>query len=586
MSFCITSGMDIGSEKGYKKYGDIFYKFNVCYEPSELLEKKSNNKLRIVKALVFSPKSSELLNININSDILINVLGNYFIIEYDLDNRKITYATDMNASEPLFYYSYGDKFAISDNLWEIVNVIKPTFVDLDVNNIREQALFAYPLFNGTILKNVYYASPATINVYNMDTKLTISNRYYQIEYLPTGNISLNQAIEKMDQILNKAFKQIKKRYPDKVFGVGLSGGLDSRIIPHYALQNGMKLKSFIIGEKKPRKLFLSRDHKSARQLSQIYKLDHVELEYNSLSFEKKQLIDIKQNPSGGSQIFIINKDQFNFDILLTGASGMIVGSEIPVNINSASDDQLLQMILCHCSKIRYVSLFRDRVNRVMKELFNIKWENKVNNPSWITRIDPEKTRETAQEKIKTFIYDRKKHSSANLDIFEEYFIYFLGSRNRYGAFESISGRKKAVSIWFPFMFKETMNWKKEWFLDRKALKQLICIKTPEVKNIRSQNHQLAIGEVDKLKIKKIIALIEFLIRGGGTGGNERWVNRREFKYFSDKVMANNTQWFYNIFDIANVYKTIRKEQPRFFEHLVKIKGVLDVIEKNEYIDFL
>ncbi len=587
MSFCITAGMNLDNEDGYEKHGSIWYKYNYCNEPSQLLKTKSDNNLRIVKALVFDHKETDLLEIDINPKNLINVLGNYFIIEYDLNNGTIIFITDLNASEPLFYYSSNEKFAISDNFWEIVNIIKPTFGDLDIDNIREQTLFAYPFFNGTFLKNVFYVYPATINVYKMENKQITSNSYFQIRYSPINDLSQEQAINRIDEILNQSFKQINKSYPGKVFGVGLSGGLDSRIIPHYALKNGLKLKSFIIGEKKPRKFFLSRDHKSSRQLSKIYNLNHSEYEFSSLPLLTKHRIDIQKNPTGGSQIFfILNEEQFNFDILLTGASGMIVGSEIPININDASEEELLQMIFFHCSKVRYVSIFRDRVRRVMKELFNISYENKTKNPDWITRIDSNKTEEKVQEKIRSFIQERKQQEYKNLDIFEQYFIFFLGSRNRYGAFESISGRKKAVSIWFPFIFKETMNWKQEWFLDRRLLKELINLKIPETKYVKAQNHQLAIGENNKLKLKKIISLIDFILRGGGTGGNERWVNRTEFKHFSDKIMTNNTKWFFTIFDIASVYKKIRKEQPRFFEHMVKLKGILDTIENEDYIDFL
>ncbi|TNZ97729.1 asparagine synthase, partial [Vibrio parahaemolyticus] len=111
------------------------------------------------------------------------------------------------------------------------------------------------------------------------------------------------------------------------FAVGISGGLDSRIIPYYAQKNGMQIEGFTIGLERPRKLFLSNDFNSANKIAEHFGLERRTLEYNSIPL--KTQLDMESNlaPEVGSQIFkIVDVRELKSNVLITGASGFVIGA--------------------------------------------------------------------------------------------------------------------------------------------------------------------------------------------------------------------------------------------------------------------
>jgi len=56
-------------------------------------------------------------------------------------------------------------------------------------------------------------------------------------------------INKLDHFVDQAIKRIRDMNPKtSIFGLGLSGGLDSRVVAYYAKKNNLPLKTFIFGE--------------------------------------------------------------------------------------------------------------------------------------------------------------------------------------------------------------------------------------------------------------------------------------------------------------------------------------------------
>ena len=88
--------------------------------------------------------------------------GEFFIIFYDSNLDKIYIANDKSGREPLFYFYDGTNFIISDDFWEIINIIEPIKSDIDVQSVKEFIIFYNPLFYKTIIKNLNFFPPASL----------------------------------------------------------------------------------------------------------------------------------------------------------------------------------------------------------------------------------------------------------------------------------------------------------------------------------------------------------------------------------------------------------------------------------------
>lgn len=554
---------------------------------------KNESAILLMKGEIYNCEEKDIINI-IKKDGINNIsklLGEFCLVYDDIESQKIYIINDRSGREVVFYYWDNLRFIVSDDFWEIINVIEPTQNDINIQNLKESLVFYYPLFWGTIINNLYFLPPASIGEFSLKENSLKIKKYWDFKYNIDWSLTLDDAVEMLDDSLNKAFLFIKsKNSPQTIYGVGISGGLDSRIIPYYALKYGMKLKSFIIGESRPDKFLLSRDHKNARKIAKYYGLDHYEVEYNSEPFNKKIFWDIRYFPMGVSQIFVTLRDTVpNFDVLLTGASGLLVGSALPSQIEVMSRDELFTQIINQFSQIDIYYSFTTK----LRKLLNYFGVHGFKNPPERKEIEPiegiikPEEFEQALQKIRKFVDCRKDKS--NLDIFEEYFYLFLGSRNKYGAFESLQGRQKSYSIYSPFLLDTVLKWKTEFLIGRKVLKHLILKKIPSLSNIMPQNIQVAISQESSqlLPIYKVISLVDLLIRGGGVGPFERWARRKDYLSFSTSILFRKNRLFEEYFDTKYIVEQMSKRKINFrlYDQLIKIKMVMDILEEGIYEDF-
>ena len=133
-------------------------------------------------------------------------------------------------------------------------------------------------------------------------KIHISN-YWSLEQNPDKNLKPGDAVELLDQDLTSLFKYLKHKYPDKIFGFGNSGGLDSRLIPLFARESDLPVEGFITGNSKPRKYFYSASHNSAVKVAKEFNINHHNISYKPANFEERLILDIRNNPFSNNQIF-------------------------------------------------------------------------------------------------------------------------------------------------------------------------------------------------------------------------------------------------------------------------------------------
>jgi stress-induced morphogen len=511
--------------------------------------------------------------------------GEFVVIFYDGNLNKMYIASDRLGREPLFYFHDGTDFIVSDDFWEIVNIIEPAASDIDVQSLKEFIIFSNPLFYKTIIGNLNFFPPASIGGFSSVSKKFELKQYWDFRFKEDNALSIEDAVERTDRIFDLVMKQIRdKNDPNATYGVGLSGGLDSRLIPYYALKHNMHLTSFIIGEKKPHRLMLSNDHKHARKVAKYYGLDHHEVEYDSERFEDKSFYDIRYNPMSTSQFFKTARENLPcFDIYLNGTFGAIIGSiDYPSSVEDLSKGELLDMIVSLFSDINTIQTHR-KLRLALKLMF--RYNVHSTNRQSIDGIIGKEEFALGVNKIRQFIEDNSDKS--NVNILYKYLINHLGAHSKYGAYESLLGWKKSYT-YYPHLLNEMLNWNNDLLRNRCVLKSLLTKKFPELAKIKAQDLDVAPFYQDQNKrfnvLRKAFSLLEYILRGQGVIRASKWAKEKEYAEYTLKILSNETKIFRSIFDIEKV-KKMRVQSPGIYDNLIKLKLMIDLIETKGYKKF-
>lgn len=507
----------------------------------------------------------------------------FSIITLDKKTGILSFALSYYGIERLYYYYTDSKFIISDDFWEIVDCLDIAYADLDIESIEESMNGSYPLFDGTFVKNIKYVLPGTLGKYDWKTNNINVTPYFDYRYHSASYLDIDKATDRLNCIINDAVLHIKEECGDVKYAFGLSGGLDSRIIPHYMQNNNIKINSFIIGDIRPNLFFLAGDHLRAREISKIFSSNHCECKWDKETLQETIYYDIKNNPMGLPQFFKGQKD-CKFDVLLTGGNGYIVGSTIPENIEFLTIDELASVMMQLGRDFKPNTIRNNHIETAVWHIFKRKIH--LNHyEKWYDVLLKQSTQIRIHDKFCAFIETEKKKGKNNFDIYEGYFHNILGARNKFGGFESLNGSKRSFSIYLPAVLDEAFDWQVDFLKDRTVLKNLIKKYIPEVANIKEQKYEGNTITASASTLNKIFNIMEYLIRGNGS----EMVNSK-FKKYQELFIADMTKettWFYNIFGIRPyLNKIIRHDNKYALMKIWKIKKILDILETREYKEYL
>ncbi len=511
------------------------------------------------------------------------IVGSISIIRADDEN--CCFVVDRKGIDTLYYYNTNSRFIISDDFWAIVNKIKPTMEDINISYIR-QALLASELITGeTIVEGIRFMHPACIGKYDAQKDSLSIDQYAEFKY--TNEVkTVHEAVENMDKILHKTMQMIRDNCGDVVYGVGISGGMDSRIIAHYALQHGLKITGFNICVPRPHLFFLSRSVSNAHAIAKRFKIKYRDVKWNPEDVSEKLEFEAERYPFFTGNAFKYETQELPlFDIILTGGTGLLVGSMLPTNIDNMEEEELCDALF-ELIGLTEVTSFKARVKRALGYLFKMSVKENVSQFNQFTkRFMNETDMEAVKERFSCFVKEKKALGHSNIDIFEEFFYYNVGFMNRFGAFESIMGTKRAFSIYTPFMFDETLRWTSDMLKDREALNELIVNKIPEVADIKSESFYTAPNKRKAGVIDKTFTLIEFLIRGNGTATDQYYLRKKKMqKQFLKDVNSDSTVWFRKVFDIDGdiTLNEIQRQSERLLARIWSLKVLLDYLELKKY----
>ena len=284
---------------------------------------------------------------NSELDFLNHRNGDFLLIDLDFEKKVITVATDRLGKDYCFIYNCNNKFVLSNNFWLTTNILKPSHNDIDWIAVKRLIINNSMLFRRTYIKDLYIIEPASLYKFDMENgKLINKYKYWEIKYKEDKSLTISDAVEKLDSIFDNTFKTLSQKFNSQtLFGVGLSGGLDTRIIVNYALKNHLKIVPYCIGQKYLIKPFKTYGYYVAEWVAKFFNLNNfVFIDYNSEKFSEKLVREICLYPEKSSNIEIGCYNELpNFDIMLNGEHGGVFFGEFPwepilnYNINNLSE---------------------------------------------------------------------------------------------------------------------------------------------------------------------------------------------------------------------------------------------------------
>ena len=121
--------------------------------------------------------------------------------------------------------------------------------DIDTQAIAEFLIFEHTIGKRTFLKNVIWLPMASFWILDCDTNKLTECQYSFYNFMIKNDFKIDEEMLNLYQILIKSLKKIKTMAgANKTYGIGLSGGLDSRLVASISKGLNFSLKSYIFGE--------------------------------------------------------------------------------------------------------------------------------------------------------------------------------------------------------------------------------------------------------------------------------------------------------------------------------------------------
>lgn len=167
--------------------------------------------------------------------------GEFAAASWDRDRKSLTIATDRFGLSPIFFTQRSGCFLFSGSLHALLEAHDS--LELDDAALKELLTIGYPLGNKTIWRGIERVPPAS--------RLTISadglriEKYWQLRFGPPFQAGEDELLGEMDRLLHLAVSS--RCAENKSVGIGLSGGLDSRVLAAYLSRLPCAVHSYTYG---------------------------------------------------------------------------------------------------------------------------------------------------------------------------------------------------------------------------------------------------------------------------------------------------------------------------------------------------
>lgn len=169
--------------------------------------------------------------------VLAKINGHFTAVLYDADRMQLKLISDRLGIKPLYIWNDSPYFAWASELKALLSF--KAFVPV----IRKDALSCF-MANGfmmgetTWFKSVKLLPPATVLTMDIKSQTVSNSRYWTWSRIVPLQLSFEEAVDETVAVLKKTLA-CHSHLPARQIGVGLSGGLDSRILLAAANEAGL-----------------------------------------------------------------------------------------------------------------------------------------------------------------------------------------------------------------------------------------------------------------------------------------------------------------------------------------------------------
>ncbi|TMO51927.1 asparagine synthase-related protein [Pseudoalteromonas phenolica] len=249
-------------------------------------------------------------------------------LTYSETTQELMVANDFLGKQTLYYYYDDGLLLVSNSFWDIVRRLKLKIkVKINPEFIRQTAIYNISLENDTVIKGIKTLEPSTLITYKH--RVFSKQAYDEINFKPNENLKLDDVVDETDNLFRNYFAKIKKYHNDEVFGIGLSGGLDSRIIAKLALDSKIQLSAYCVGQKHSLFGFKTYGYLLSKKMAKKLNIKSYRfINYKDERYSNKVIDDVYLFPNKSSNINIASLSKLpDFKVMLNGEHGGVFFGE-------------------------------------------------------------------------------------------------------------------------------------------------------------------------------------------------------------------------------------------------------------------
>lgn len=183
--------------------------------------------------------------------------GRYCGVFIDTDKNSLTIFNDQLGLKDIFYYYKGGVIFLSNKFVNFLSNQIFTKEDLDIVALAEFLLYQHVFLDRTFIKDIKLLRYATVKRFFLDNSKIKEKHYWRYTLSNPLNFNRADAMERLDFLFKQSAHRIHL-LNKKDFVVGLSGGLDSRLVAKYCLNEKMNLESFVFANNCSDSLYISK----------------------------------------------------------------------------------------------------------------------------------------------------------------------------------------------------------------------------------------------------------------------------------------------------------------------------------------
>lgn len=167
-----------------------------------------------------------------------NLNGQHLLVVYDSLAGKLQLINDRFGFQPVYYWHCNGQFLFASRIADLIRLM-PTRPRLSAAGVSQIMLYGHHFGSGTLFEDIQCLPAASMLTFDGSTP-TVA-RYWRIRYRSDSSIT---KIELADSLSTAVRRQC---VGEGRKGILLSGGLDSRVVAHEAVQSTDDLHAFTFG---------------------------------------------------------------------------------------------------------------------------------------------------------------------------------------------------------------------------------------------------------------------------------------------------------------------------------------------------